>query len=100
MASHGPLRAQRGGVVLLLGLGAAALRVGLTGADTGLLLGRLLRLRAVRLLLRRLQGLLDQPQHELPLGQLPARADSLPLQVGLDPLEKFLLSAPSVNQYL
>ena len=52
------------------------------------------------LLLRRLQGLLDQPQHELPLGQLPAGALGLALQVGLDPLEKVLLSAPSVNQYL
>ena len=79
-ASHGPLCAQRGGVVLLLGLGAAALRLGLTGAGTGLL-----RLRAVRLPLRRLQGLLDQPQHELPLGQLPARAGGLPLQMGFDP---------------
>ena len=40
--------------------------------------------------LRRLQGLLDQPQHELSLGQLPARALGLTLQVRLDPLEKFL----------
>ena len=86
VASHGPLRAQRGGVVLRLGLGAAALRVGLTGADTGLLLGRRIRLRAVRLPLRRLQRLLDQPQHELPLGQLPARALRLTLQVRFDPL--------------
>ena len=50
--------------------------------------------------LRRLQGLLDQPQHELPLGQLLAGALGLALQVRLDPLEKGFLSAPSVNQYL
>ena len=35
-----------------------------------------------------LQGLLDQSQHELPLGQLPASALGLALQVGFDPLEK------------
>ena len=80
-ASHGPSRAQRGGVTLLLGLGAAVLRPGLTGADTGLPVG---------LLLRRRQSLLNQPQHELPLGQLLAGSLGFALQVRLDPLEEVL----------
>ena len=87
----------------LLGVEAAALGRGLTEAHTGFLAGRpLLQLRGILhgLLLRRLQGLLDQAQHELPLGQLPARVGCLTLQVRLDPLEQVLLSAPSVNQYL
>ena len=73
------------GGVLLLGV-VHGFR-GLTGADTGLTLGLV-------------QRLLDQSQHELPLGDLAARAGCLALQVRLDPLEKVLLSAPSVNQYL
>ena len=62
-----------------LGLGVAALRVGLTGADTGLTLSLI-------------QRLLDQPQHELPLGELAARAGSLALQVRFDTLEEVLVN--------
>ena len=36
------------------------------------------------------QRFLDQVQHELPLGQLPAGPLGFPLQVGLDPLEELL----------
>ena len=96
MASHGPLRAPHGGDVLLLGLGVAALRLGLTGADTGFLAGLfLLWFRDILhgLSLCCLQGLLDQSQHELPLGQLPASALGLTLQVGL-----ILLSFPTPSQ--
>ena len=80
-ASHGPLRAQRGGVTLLLGLGAAVLRPGLTGGDIALV--HVHRLGHV-------QGPFDHAQHELPLGDLSAEAGALALQVGLDPLEKLL----------
>jgi len=38
---------------------------------------------------RRLQGLLDQPQDEVPLGEFPAGPGGLPLQVRLDPIEQF-----------
>ena len=81
-ASHGPLRAQRGGGVLLLGLGAAVLRPGLTGADTGLV--HVHRLTHV-------QHSDDCVQDELPLGDLPAQAGALSLQVRLDPLKKFFI---------
>ena len=37
------------------------------------------------------QGLLDQPQHELPLGEFVSGAVGLPLQVGFDALEKGLV---------
>ena len=74
-ASHGPLRAQRGGIAILLGLGAAALRLGLTGADTGSLAGLFLHLRLGAVLcglpLCLVRRRLHQPQHELPLGQPP-----------------------------
>ena len=63
------------GGVLLLGI-VPGFR-GLTGAGAGLTLSLV-------------QRLLDQPQHEIPLGELAARAGSLSLQVRLDPLEKVL----------
>ena len=81
-ASHGPLRALHGGGVLLLGLGAAVLQPGLTGADTGLV--HVHRLTHV-------QHSDDCVQDELPLGDLPAQAGALSLQVRLDPLKKFFI---------
>lgn len=68
------LTALAGGVLLL---GVVPGFRGLTGAG-------------VDLTLSLVQRLLDQPQHEIPLGELAARAGSLSLQVRLDPLEKVL----------
>ena len=80
-ASHDP--------VFLVGLRTCLLRERLlTGPDRGLRGGILLRVGTFRIC--GVQGLGDEPQHEVPLGELPARAQTLPLQVPLDPLEQFL----------
>ena len=80
-ASHDP--------VFLVGLRTCLLRERLlTGPDRGLRGGILLRVGTFRIC--GVQGLGDEPQHEVPLGELPARALALPLQVPFDPLEQFL----------
>ena len=81
--SFSPFTASRD-PVFLVGLRTCLLRERLlTGPDRGLCGGSPLYLRSV-------QGLSDEPQHEVPLGELPARALALPLQVPFDPLEQFL----------
>ena len=81
-ASHSPLRAQRGGVALLPEAGCRCPPAGPHGADTGLV--HVHRLAHV-------QHSDDCVQDELPLGDLPAQAGALSLQVRLDPLKKFFI---------
>lgn len=71
----------RGGVLRFLLGGDRALLL-FRGLEGGLLLGLLLGL---------VQRFLDEPQHEIPLGELVASTGGLPLQVSLDALEKLLV---------
>ena len=71
-------------LVLRLGL-VVRLLLGLTGADRGGVGAAL----GVGLGFRLRQSLLNEPHHELPLGEFPAQSGALPVQVGLDALKKF-----------
>lgn len=72
-----PTRAPGAGSALALVLGVHLLNRDSIGADIGLLL-------------RLLQGFLDQPHDELPLGKLLSGSGGFPRQVLLETLEKVL----------
>ncbi len=81
----GGVRVRRGGLVVHTGLDRVL--------GGGVLLCGALRACFV-------QCLRDQVQHEVPLGELFAGAERFVLQVALDALEEFLISASSINQCL